>query len=81
MNTTTTKTLPTRSEIKIGGVVFFELKSNRGSFSTGIVEKILTNHEAHPYGIMVKVQDGKIGRVKMILPPNFVPAEEMGVIV
>ncbi len=60
------KNLPTRSQLKEGSFVKIEQKHNRntGHLNEGIIEEILTRGEEHPYGIMVLLTDGKIGRVK-----------------
>ena len=60
------KNLPTRSQLKVGDFVKIEQKHNRntGHLNEGIIEEILTRGEEHPYGIMVLLTDGKIGRVK-----------------
>ncbi len=60
------KDLPTRSQLKVGDFVKIEQKHNRntGHLNEGIIEEILTRGEEHPYGIMVLLTDGKIGRVK-----------------
>ena len=60
------KNLPTRSQLKVGDFVKIEQKHNRntGHLDEGIIEEILTRGEEHPYGIMVLLTDGKIGRVK-----------------
>ena len=46
-----------------------ETREYRGSGKTtrGTIKDILTPSESHPYGIMVRTQDGKVGRVKRIL--------------
>jgi len=33
----------------------------------GDVEEILTNSETHPHGILVRLKDGSVGRVKKVL--------------
>ena len=33
----------------------------------GIVKEILTNTSFHPHGIKVRLQDGQVGRVQMII--------------
>ena len=60
------KNLPTRSQLKVGDFVKIEQKHNRntGHLDEGIIEDFLTRGEEHPYGIMVLLTDGKIGRVK-----------------
>lgn len=38
-----------------------------GNLTDGIVERILTSSNFHPYGIKVKLDSGKIGRVQNII--------------
>lgn len=60
--------LPTRNQIKIGMNVLVELKDHQGTgkLTEGIIEKILTSSNSHPYGIMVELTGGEIGRIKQI---------------
>ena len=55
-------------DIKIGGRVKIVEKQNQrtGTLTDGIVKDILTNSKTHPYGIKVRLEDGKVGRVKEI---------------
>ena len=39
-----------------------------GRLTRGVVKDILTNSKYHPHGIKVRLADGKVGRVKAILP-------------
>ncbi|EES71390.1 LOW QUALITY PROTEIN: hypothetical protein POTG_03987, partial [Paenibacillus sp. oral taxon 786 str. D14] len=39
-----------------------------GKLTRGIVKDILTNSATHPHGIKVRLQDGQVGRVKVIHP-------------
>jgi uncharacterized repeat protein (TIGR03833 family) len=57
-----------RSEIKPGIKVAIVLKQDQrtGKLTEGIVQDILTNSDSHPHGIKVRLQDGQVGRVKMI---------------
>jgi uncharacterized repeat protein (TIGR03833 family) len=57
-----------RENIKPGICVGIVLKKDQktGKITKGIVSEILTNSESHPHGIKVKLEDGKIGRVKEI---------------
>lgn len=57
-----------RSQLKIGMFVSIDKRygSSDSSFD-GKIAKILTNSEIHPYGILVKLDNGKTGRVKKIL--------------
>jgi uncharacterized repeat protein (TIGR03833 family) len=38
-----------------------------GKLTEGIVKDILTKSAAHPHGIKVRLEDGKIGRVQEIV--------------
>ena len=38
-----------------------------GKLTEGIVKNILTNSSTHPYGIKVRLIDGKVGRVQSII--------------
>ena len=60
--------LPIRNELKIGLRVEIETKENQGTgkLTAGIVEEILTRDSTHPHGIKVRLQDGRVGRVKKI---------------
>src|SRR5208337_2152343 len=55
--------------IKTGLTVEIFLKEDRAGKNPihGIVSEILTHSSFHPYGIMVQLDDGKIGRVQRIL--------------
>lgn len=57
-----------RDTIKIGGRVKIVEKQNQrtGELTEGIVKDILTNSKTHPHGIKVRLEDGKVGRVKEI---------------
>jgi len=61
--------VPTNSQIKIGMSVLIELKQDQGTgnLTEGTVAEKLTGGESHPYGIMVRLEDGAIGRVKEIV--------------
>ncbi len=58
-----------RADIKPGITVEIVEKQNQisGKLTTGIVKDILTNSPNHPHGIKVRLEDGKVGRVKTIL--------------
>ena len=60
-----------KAELKIGMRVAINPRfdKTRTKLVTGTIEKILTNTDTHPHGILVALQDGEIGRVKKI-PPN-----------
>ena len=57
-----------RSNIAPGLEVDIVLKQDQrtGKLTRGIVKDILTNTETHTYGIKVRLQDGKIGRVQSV---------------
>ena len=59
-----------RSNIKKGSRVSVVLKADQtsGKLTGGVVKDILTNSPTHPHGIKVRLEDGKVGRVKEILP-------------
>ena len=61
--------LPTSHQIKIGMTVLIESKQDQGTgkLTEGIVAEKLTGGESHPYGIMVRLENGTIGRVKEIV--------------
>ncbi len=62
--------LPRRSEISPGLRVQIVEKQNQGSgaLTEGVVARILTRSPSHPHGIKVMLEDGRVGRVKAILP-------------
>ncbi|MCU0510778.1 MAG: YwbE family protein [Anaerolineae bacterium] len=61
---------PARSEIRPGVRVSIVEKQNQRSGATteGIVARILTSSATHPHGIKVMLEDGRVGRVKAVLP-------------
>jgi uncharacterized repeat protein (TIGR03833 family) len=58
-----------RSEIHPGLRVQIVEKHNQrtGVLSAGIVARILTKSPTHPHGIKVMLEDGRVGRVQVIL--------------
>jgi uncharacterized repeat protein (TIGR03833 family) len=58
-----------RSQIKVGAQVRIVLKQDQrsGKLTEGIVKDILTNSSEHPHGIKVRLVDGKVGRVSIII--------------
>ena len=58
-----------RSNITKGTEVLIVLKRDQrtGKLTRGIVKDILTRSENHPRGIKVRLEDGKIGRVREIV--------------
>ncbi len=58
-----------RSQIKPGSHVKIVLKQHQisGTLTEGTVKDILTNSSVHPHGIKVRLTDGKVGRVKVII--------------
>ena len=63
---------PKRSEIKIGARVQIVEKQNQrsGKLTEGTVARILTSSALHPHGIKVMLDNGKVGRVQAIVPPD-----------
>jgi len=59
----------TRKNIQAGVTVDIVLKADQrtGKLTRGIVKDILTNSQVHPRGIKVRLSDGQIGRVQMII--------------
>ncbi|MFT4940658.1 MAG: putative repeat protein (TIGR03833 family) [Paraglaciecola sp.] len=57
-----------RANVNIGAQVSIVLKEHQrtGTLTQGIVEKLLTNSPNHPHGIKVRLEDGQVGRVKVI---------------
>ncbi len=57
-----------RSNIKLGMQVSIVLKQDQrsGRLTEGTVKDILTNSANHPHGIKVRLDDGQVGRVKVI---------------
>ena len=51
--------------VKVGIVLKGDYKS--GTVFEGVVAEVLTKSDYHPYGIMVRLTDGRIGRVKAII--------------
>ena len=59
-----------RKNIRVGLPVAIVQKQHlrTGKLTEGVVSRVLTNSKKHPHGIKVKLMDGKVGRVKKILP-------------
>jgi uncharacterized repeat protein (TIGR03833 family) len=68
-------TFPKRSELRPGLRVQIVEKQNQrsGVLTTGVVARILTKSPAHPHGIKVLLEDGRVGRVQSIDPARPVP--------
>ena len=58
-----------RKNIHIGDEVEVILKHHQstGELTWGIVKRLLTKSANHPHGIKVLLDDGKVGRVQVIL--------------
>jgi uncharacterized repeat protein (TIGR03833 family) len=58
-----------RSSVRTGSTVEIVLKPDQrsGRVTRGIVGEILTNTSFHPYGIKVRLRDGKVGRVGAVI--------------
>jgi len=61
--------IPLREKITLGATVQIILKKDQrtGNLTEGIVKRILTSSNFHPYGIKVELSDGQIGRVQKII--------------
>ena len=57
-----------RSDVALGADVSVVLKEDQrtGKQTRGIVQDLLTRSSFHPHGIKVRLQGGKVGRVKVI---------------
>ena len=57
-----------RSQIKPGQKVSIVLKKDQktGNLTDGIVKSLLTKSSSHPHGIKVRLENGLVGRVKII---------------
>ncbi|WJI10508.1 YwbE family protein [Methanobacterium sp. CWC-01] len=58
-----------RKNIKAGAEVLIVLKKDQrsGKLTRGLVKDLLTRSSYHPHGIKVRLQDGRVGRVKEII--------------
>jgi len=58
-----------RAEIKFGAKVRIVLKKDQktNKLTEGFVKEILTKSPTHPHGIKVRLEDGRVGRVKELL--------------
>ena len=58
-----------RDDIRPGSRVKIILKKDQptGDLTEGIVKDILTSSPNHPRGIKVRLEDGQVGRVQVIL--------------
>jgi len=58
-----------RSNIKPGITVLIVLKQDQrtGKLTRGVVKDILTKSPNHPHGIKVRLENGRVGRVKEIV--------------
>ncbi len=58
-----------RNEIQTGLRVKIVQKQDQrsGALTEGTVKDILTRSPSHPHGIKVRLEDGRVGRVKEIL--------------
>lgn len=57
-----------RAQVKPGQTVSIVLKKDQrtGALTQGIVKTLLTKSAFHPHGIKVRLEDGRVGRVKEI---------------
>jgi uncharacterized repeat protein (TIGR03833 family) len=63
---------PPRFALRPGSQVDIVTKADQRSGKTvrGTVQEILTNTPSHPHGIKVRLTDGHVGRVQMIIPES-----------
>ena len=59
----------TRSQIKKGQRVRIVLKNDQrtGKLTEGTVKDLLTKSSTHPHGIKVRLEDGRVGRVRELV--------------
>jgi uncharacterized repeat protein (TIGR03833 family) len=64
-----------RSAILPGMSVDIVTKADQrsGKVVRGIVKEVLTNSSFHPHGIKVRLTDGRVGRVQMIIHGSSTP--------
>ncbi len=57
-----------RADIKAGQNVSIVLKQDQrsGKLTQGIVRDLLTKSPCHPHGIKVRLENGLVGRVKIV---------------
>jgi len=57
-----------RALIKPGQKVAIVLKKDQktGKLTEGIIKDLLTKSPSHPHGIKVRLEDGLVGRVKIV---------------
>jgi len=58
-----------RADVYAGRLVDIVLKNDQrtGKLTRGTVKDILTNSANHPRGIKVRLEDGQVGRVQVII--------------
>lgn len=61
-----------RASLKPGLTVRIVLKQDQrtGKLTQGVIKDILTKSPHHPHGIKVRLENGQVGRVKEIVPPD-----------
>ena len=69
------KDTPSRSAIQSGSTVDIVTKADQrnGKVVRGIVQEVFTNTSFHPHGIKVRLTDGQVGRVQMIIHGSSIP--------
>ncbi len=57
-----------RTQIKTGQTVSIVLKKDQrtGVLTKGVIKNVLTKSSFHPHGIKVRLENGLVGRVKVI---------------
>ncbi|MFZ0281960.1 MAG: YwbE family protein [Bacteroidales bacterium] len=61
-----------RADVKPGIEVMVELTEDKrsGRLTGGKVKEVLTTAPNHPHGIKVKLENGLVGRIKLIIQSN-----------
>jgi len=59
-----------RRDVRVGDEVDIVLKRDQstGRLTRGVVSEILTNSPFHARGVKVRLSDGRVGRVKAVIP-------------
>lgn len=58
-----------RKNLKLGMKVQIVLKKDQrtGKLTEGVIKQLLTKSPTHTHGIKVRLEDGQVGRVKVIV--------------
>ena len=69
-----------RANIRPGLTVDIVQKGDQrsGKLTRGIVQELLTSSAFHPHGIKVRLADGRVGRVAVIISPGLSDGDPAG---